>query len=231
MPSPRRAVLVASAAAVALLTAGCGWPVADDDAAGTPPPAAAPSPSTAPPAAPAVVLRAALSDAAEYPGYTGEVTVTVLSVEQGLPPLGPSFGGDCAVPADARYVPVEVVLRTTGSGAQAGLAATVAATAADGSEVGVHVGSSAPGVRYCQDGTTRPAADRFSVLAPAGGGEGRATAFVILPPAAPGSAVPVLDLSLTALVNHAPPDADGPWTVTRVDVGSACDRGVCATTG
>ncbi|WP_448608213.1 hypothetical protein [Geodermatophilus sp. URMC 60] len=231
----RRLTVVSSAAALVLTTSGCAFLA---DLAEPDPPAAPSTPAAAalPPLPPEPVGVAAAALADRYAGleFTGSVRVAVSPVD-GLPPLPRSFPTDCALADDGsvRATAVDVTFADTSDVAMAALGATVTLTAADGGPPApgsaVFVESSAPGVRWCQDGTVTPTVDGFSTSAP-GGTEATVTAYVVAP-----AQVPATDLLLrvSGLRNEAGSNAEGPWERVTVRSGGCPDdpTALCAPLG
>jgi hypothetical protein len=218
----RRLAVLCSAAALVLTTSGCAFLT---DLAEPEPPAApsTPLPTALPPSPPEPVQVAAatLADRNDLLAFTGTVRVAVSPVD-GLPPLPGSFAADCALADDGsvRTTAVDVGFTNTTSMALAALAATVTLTAADGSPPApgsaVFVESSAPGTRWCQDGTTTPTVDGFSTS----GFDVPVTAYVVAP-----AGVPAADLVLrvSGLRNEAGSNAEGPWDVVTATLGGCPD--------
>ncbi|MGY1652557.1 hypothetical protein [Geodermatophilus sp. SYSU D01119] len=212
---------------VALATSGCALLTAvaapDEE---RPVAVSAPTPSlhVPPPPAPVGVGAARLADRSGDLAFTASVRVTRSPVSVGLPPLPGSSAVDCALPDDGsvRSLVVEVGFANE-TFAMAGLAATVELTAADGGApragTAVFVGSSAPGTRWCQDGTTAPTRDGFGLSAGAGGGAS-ASVHVVARDAAPTSD---LVLRISGLRNEAGSNATGPWDRVTVSAGACAD--------
>jgi len=222
-----RSLAVPTCAAVLLGTAGCG--VLTDLATEDEPPAAetAPPPTATvpPPPAEVEVARAALADSYDGTAYAGTVTATRSPVVAGLPPLPPPFPADCALPDDGtvRTVTVEVTFADTSRAGMSGLSAGVEVVAAGGGPppagAAVFVASSAPGTRWCQDGTTSPTTDGFAV----GSGVGSVTTVPVHVVVRGGLSAGDLVLQVTGLRNEAGSNATGPWDAVTATAGACPD--------
>ncbi|MGY1728490.1 hypothetical protein ACI79J_16105 [Geodermatophilus sp. SYSU D01062] len=228
MRALRRPAAVLSGAALALLaTSGCSLlaaVAAPDEEQPVAVSSPEPAPSVPPPPAPVEVAAAELADSSGPLDFTGSVRVTRSAVAVGLPPLSPPFPQDCALPDDGsvRTLAVEVGFGND-TFAEAGLAATVELTAADGGApragTAVFVASSSPSARWCQDGDTAPTRDGFGLAAGAGYGAA-ATVHVVARDAAPTSD---LVLRISGLRNEAGSNATGPWDEVTVTAGACAD--------
>ncbi|MGY1831983.1 hypothetical protein ACI8AA_16365 [Geodermatophilus sp. SYSU D01180] len=227
MRALRRPAAVLSGAALAVLaTSGCSLLAAAAAPEEEQPVAVSspePGPSVPPPPVPVEVAAAELADSSGPLDFTGSVRVTRSAVAVGLPPLPPPFPHDCALPDDGSLRTLAVVVEfANDTYAEAGLAATVELTAADGGApragTAVFVASS-PSARWCRDGDTAPTRDGFGLAAGAGSGAS-ATVHVVARAAAPTGD---LVLRISALRNEAGSNATGPWDEVTVTAGACAD--------
>ena len=191
----------------------------------TVPPPTVPPPTVPPPPGPVEVAAASLADRSGAVSFSGSVRAVRTPVRIGPPPLPAPFAQDCALPDDGsvRSLAVEVTFTDTSTAAMSGLAADVTLTAADGGPpragTAVVVGSSSPGTRWCQDGTTSPVTDGFAV----GSGVGSVTTVAVWVVARGAAPTADLVLRISGLRNEAGSNATGPWDEVHVSAGACAD--------
>lgn len=219
MPVPRARAAASVWLAVVCLTSGCGL-LGDAAEAGTEPVPPAPSttvPAPLPAPEPVEVARATLADRHDGTEYAGTLQVTRSEPVAGPPPMRGWFPEDCDLPVDgpARTTTVDVTFADTSRRGMATLVADVELRTAGGGALpagaALFVESGAPGVRWCQDGTTSPTADRLGV----GSGVGTVTTVSVYVVSRDGAPLTDVVLRISGLRNGI--DPAGPWdTVTAV---------------
>jgi hypothetical protein len=229
-----RTVPAAVLAALAVVTAGCGF--LEDLAEPDPPPSvpvvAATPPGEPAPAGPVVVADGFLLGSAG--GTAGRITVTVGPPQTGLVPPVPNFSDSCPVePTALQYVPISIGFVPSGGGASPsdpGLAARLdvgvgASTPGDIGGFGVVVESGNGTERYCHDFPPLPTSDRFWNQMNAADVTGYVVLDRAVTPATPAGrpdVFPTLGLRISELRLFSDPEEVRTLGVGELSVGAAC---------